>query len=65
MSNEFTCAVCGETYEKAHTEEEAKEEFELLYPDEPFDEAELICEDCFQKFYAFMVDEEDKEEVAG
>lgn len=51
MSNEFTCANCGNTYEKGLSDEEAsaqlKEEFGEEYEKEDWD---ILCEDCYQKF---------------
>lgn len=49
-SNDFTCCICKQTFEKGLTDEEAKEQFHLEFPDEEFDldNREYVCEDCFK-----------------
>jgi hypothetical protein len=48
--NQFTCAVCGETFDKAWSDEEAEAEAaELWTPDELAAGISVICDDCFQR----------------
>lgn len=51
--SKFTCALCGETYLRALSEEEAitqlKDEFPLL--DITLDDCVEICDDCFKRGY--------------
>jgi len=63
MSEVFKCAMCGETFEKARTEEEALEELNELFGDTPVEECEVVCDDCWQKI---RPDKEDgKHEQSG
>jgi hypothetical protein len=48
--NQFTCAVCGETFDKAWSDEEAEAEAaELWTPDELAVGISVTCDDCFQR----------------
>ncbi len=49
MSETFTCCLCGETFDKSWTDEEADAEFKQLYGDldEPSDE--FCCTPCWEK----------------
>lgn len=49
-SNNFTCSICGQTFEKGLTDEEEKEQFYNEFPEEEFDldNCEYVCEDCFK-----------------
>lgn len=51
MSDEYTCETCGETYNKALTEEQAVEQFKEEFPEYGGDTSDcaLVCDDCFQK----------------
>ena len=53
MADEFTCDVCGGTFEKGWPDEEAEKEyagsFNELTAGEKEDRAEL-CEDCYRVF---------------
>lgn len=49
MTATFTCALCGETYEKDWTDEEAEAEKDQLWGDVPLEECEIICDDCFKQ----------------
>jgi hypothetical protein len=45
----FTCAVCGETFEKAWSDEDADAEAAALWtPEELAGGIAIICDDCFQ-----------------
>jgi hypothetical protein len=45
----YTCAMCGETYKKGWSDEEAKEEYEEAFPcadsEEPI---RVVCDDCYK-----------------
>lgn len=46
----FTCASCGETFEKVRSDEEAHAEaVEIFGEDELSDGIEVVCDDCWQK----------------
>lgn len=47
MEETFTCAVCGETFTKARTDEEALAETVELFGPVDDDEMEVICNSCF------------------
>lgn len=47
MSNEYTCAMCGETLTKGWTDEEALAEKEANGFQEM--ECDLVCDDCYHK----------------
>ena len=44
---EFTCALCGGTFPYLWTEEEAQAEYAALFPEEPIEEQEVVCDDCY------------------
>lgn len=48
MDNNFTCAACGETFEKAISDEKALAEKDALFPDVPIDECTMVCDDCWK-----------------
>ena len=48
MSDEYTCYLCKETFEKGVSDEEAMAEKDALWPDVPVDDCELVCDDCFK-----------------
>lgn len=48
--NEFTCARCGETFEKAWTDKEAAEEREQNWPEWKEEDCDVICDDCHKAF---------------
>lgn len=43
----FRCAVCGNVYEKAWSDEEAMKESRELWGEIPEEEREVVCDDCF------------------
>lgn len=50
MSDVFTCALCGGTFEKSRSDAEAQAEYRRDFPDALADEAPAaICEDCYAK----------------
>lgn len=50
MTDEYTCAVCGETYKKGWSDEDAFEEYQETFPDVPENEPmEVVCDDCYQR----------------
>ena len=47
MANEFTCALCGEIYEKSWTDDEAIAEAKSLFGDNVMEhETSVVCDDC-------------------
>ncbi len=50
MSGDFTCARCGETFEKAWTDEEAAAEAAGLFSPVELEDVAVICDDCFCEF---------------
>ncbi len=50
MPDTFTCEMCGETFEKAWSDEEAAEEYRKLFGREPDVENDApVCDDCYMK----------------
>ena len=43
----YKCAICGGVFEATWSEEEVKAEFEENFPGEDFNDAVLICDDCY------------------
>jgi hypothetical protein len=49
VSDTFTCAMCGETFVKARSEEEAVAEcFEVFGCTPATEECDVVCDDCWQ-----------------
>lgn len=48
MPETFTCVMCGGTYEKGWSDEEARAEREALFGKTPERDA-VVCDECFQK----------------
>jgi hypothetical protein len=46
-SNTYTCALCGGTFEKGLTDEEALAEKDALFPGVPLEDCDIVCDDCF------------------
>lgn len=57
-SSNFTCAVCGETFEKLRTDEEAMAEAKEKFGDDLGDDLLVVCDDCFRKMTAVLPIEE-------
>lgn len=51
-SNEYKCSTCGGIFEKGQTDEEAIEE--ATQNGFPIDEAELVCDDCYNDIMKIM-----------
>ena len=49
-NKEFTCARCGETFEKAWTDEEAATERKQNWPGWKEEDCDVICDDCHKVF---------------
>lgn len=50
MANEFTCAMCGGTFEKAWTDEECKAEALEIFGHAAEDcDSNVVCDDCWLK----------------
>jgi hypothetical protein len=50
-ADDFTCALCGETFARGWSEEEAAEESRLLFGDLPPDDLAVVCDDCFARIH--------------
>lgn len=44
--DEFTCSRCGETFEKAWSDEEAATHAAATFPNMPIEDMAVVCEDC-------------------
>jgi hypothetical protein len=54
MAEEYTCALCGETFEKGWSDEEAHAETrEKFLGFDPEKDCAVICDDCYQAFMAW------------
>lgn len=50
----FTCGVCGETFVKGRTDEEAAAEMRTTWqPHEGDDDLGTVCDDCFKRVMAW------------
>lgn len=49
MPNEFTCSVCGNTYEKGRSDEEAVEELSTHFPGFEVEDCDVVCDNCFKQ----------------
>ncbi len=49
MNNEFTCALCGETFGKGWSDEESETELAEAFPEFTKDDCSLVCDDCYKK----------------
>ncbi len=54
MSDEYTCAMCGGTFTKALTDEEARQEYSQIFEPLGFappdtEELEIVCDVCWQE----------------
>jgi hypothetical protein len=47
MSDKYTCALCCKTFEKGWSDEDAKAELEMTFPDTSIDDCDLVCDDCY------------------
>lgn len=51
MAETYTCEMCGKTYEKGRTDEEAIAEMKEHFGEVPKEEQATICDDCFNKIH--------------
>ena len=58
MTDTYTCASCGETFEKGWSDEEALEESAEQWGDLPHDALAVVCDDCYQKMMGLPPEEE-------
>ena len=47
-NNQYRCAVCKGLFVKGWSDEEAESEYADNFPGETLEEAELVCDDCYQ-----------------
>ncbi len=47
MPDTYDCALCGGTFNKGRSDEEAMAEKAALFPGVPAEECDLVCDDCF------------------
>lgn len=52
--NEFICYVCGGTFIKGQTDEEAQKEVEQLFPGVKPEDCESVCNNCNKIFWEWM-----------
>jgi len=57
MADEYTCAMCGGTFEKAWSDDEARAEFAEEFPEASGDDAEVVCDDCYRQMMGFTVED--------
>jgi hypothetical protein len=50
MDGTYTCDLCGQTYEKAWTDEEALAEAEDNFSPAELEDTAVVCDDCYRKF---------------
>lgn len=53
MSNIFTCYRCRQVFEGGQSEEAAWAEYRRNFPSAPKEEAEVICQSCFDALKAW------------
>ena len=46
---EYTCVLCGETYESDRTEEDAIREAKFIWGESSKEKMDIVCDDCFPK----------------
>jgi len=61
-SDEYECARCGGTFEKALSEEEARAELKEFFGDVSVGECVLVCDDCWQKIRPVKGGENERED---
>lgn len=50
MAETYTCELCGETYTKGWTDEEATKELTQAFPGFAQNQCALVCDDCYHGF---------------
>jgi len=55
MSEEYTCSLCKEVFNKIISDEDAKKQFEVEFPHCTFNpDLPFVCEDCYNKMNAVI-----------
>lgn len=49
MADEYTCAICDNTYDKTWSDEESMAEMEQIFGQVPMEECNVVCDDCYKK----------------
>ena len=53
MPDQYTCAVCGETYNKTRdgswSDEKAEEELQSNFGPIPLEECDIVCDSCYKR----------------
>ncbi len=60
-SKDFRCALCGESFTSTTPDEEAWQEYDEVFPNEPQCHGVLTCDDCywmFRRWFASLTPEE-------
>lgn len=52
--NEYTCAVCGETFTKIRSDAEAMDEARGNFGPVTPDECSLVCDDCYNSIMRWL-----------
>lgn len=52
MADQFTCAICKETFDKALSDENAADALLTEFPGFDVMDCDVVCEDCYQKHFA-------------
>lgn len=50
-NDKYTCVVCGETYEKEISDEEAAENLKEEFPGFDPEDCAIVCDPCYQKLF--------------
>ena len=52
MINQVICRLCGKVFtplrNKEWNEKIAKEEYEKMFPDSPWEDRVIVCDDCYE-----------------
>ena len=48
MDGEYTCALCGCTFNKTIPDSEALAEFEANFPGDDIEDTEVVCDNCYK-----------------
>jgi len=52
MRETWTCPACGRTFDKVETDEEVREEAQVMWGDVAPDDLVTVCDDCFKAVMA-------------
>lgn len=58
-SNEYQCAICKGIFEKALTDEEAKEQLLNEFGDYNVEDCDLVCDDCYNEHFGHVTEKFD------